>query len=95
MAVNVRVGRKARGLREHCCRQCVTGWVPGTVKTFDPKCEGCQEKLAKGQRTGKEPMPYFRQNEKLVDNAFRAKNRAALAEIQAGKLSSPRVCCSR
>lgn len=93
--MNRKVGRKARGFREHQCRQCYTGWVPGTVKTFDPKCEGCQGKLAKGLRTGKEPMPYFRQNEKLQDNEFRAKQRAAMAEIQKTKLSSPRVCCSR
>ena len=38
------------------CRQCITGWAIGTPKTFDPWCPGCQEKLALGQRTGKEPM---------------------------------------
>jgi hypothetical protein len=40
----------------NCC-QCRQGWVPGTEKTFDPGCRGCQAKLASGLRTGKEPLP--------------------------------------
>jgi hypothetical protein len=39
------------------CRQCITGWVPGTTKTFDPRCPGCAAKLAAGLRTGDEPPP--------------------------------------
>jgi hypothetical protein len=38
------------------CRQCATGWVPGTPKTFNPKCHGCKKKLENGQRTGLEPL---------------------------------------
>lgn len=41
------------------CRQCRTGTVPGEEKTFLPSCPGCQEKRAKGTRTGKEPRPKF------------------------------------
>ena len=51
--MNRKVGRKARGLKEHKCRQCFTGLMPGATKTFDPKCEGCLEKLAKDEDLSK------------------------------------------
>lgn len=40
------------------CRQCVIGVAPNTVKTFDPECPGCQQKLSDGLRTGNEPAPW-------------------------------------
>jgi len=72
--------RVAKGFRDRLCRQCITGWAPGQARTFDPKCEGCAEKLAKGLRTGQEPLPHFRINEKHVDYGMRAKQKAARAE---------------
>jgi hypothetical protein len=39
------------------CTQCRQGHVPGTEKTFDPRCPRCLEKLAEGLRTGLEPLP--------------------------------------
>jgi hypothetical protein len=47
------------------CRQCVSGWVPGTPKTFHPGCKRCQEKLANGQRTGQEPFPEYIPNARM------------------------------
>lgn len=49
--------RAARGLKPNPCRQCTTGLRADAEKTFDPRCPGCIEKLAKGLRTGLEPMP--------------------------------------
>jgi len=43
--------------RYNLCGQCSFGYSPGTIKTFDPGCKGCKEKLADGRRTGKEPPP--------------------------------------
>jgi hypothetical protein len=53
----VSTSRAARGLKPNPCRQCSTGLRAGAEKTFDPRCPGCLEKLAKGLRTGLEPMP--------------------------------------
>ena len=39
------------------CKQCQVGWAPPDVKTFNPSCPKCQEKLKAGKRTGKEPHP--------------------------------------
>jgi hypothetical protein len=51
-------GRVARGMNEELCGQCKTGlgW-PQPIKTFNPKCSGCQAKKDRGLRTGLEPMP--------------------------------------
>jgi hypothetical protein len=76
-------GRVARGYHDYLCRQCVTGIMPGQVKTFDPRCEGCADKLARGLRTGKEPFPSFRINEKLANYGMRARQKAARAEAVA------------
>jgi hypothetical protein len=42
-------------VKRYSCKQCRTGHVPGTPKTFDPDCPGCRQKLAAGLRTGNEP----------------------------------------
>lgn len=44
-------------MRTRLCRQCKSGVGHGDTLTFDPGCRGCQEKLATGKRTGKEPIP--------------------------------------
>jgi hypothetical protein len=49
--------RTQRGFKTHRCYQCTSGIIPGQPKTFEPSCEGCHEKKAKGLRTGLEPRP--------------------------------------
>ena len=41
--------------RYNLCGQCSSGYSHGTIKTFDPGCKGCQEKVKNGRRTGLEP----------------------------------------
>ena len=60
------------------CTQCTAGLVPGDTKTFDPRCRGCQKKLATGLRTGKEPMPVVGGN-----RGHRRKSAAAFATYMA------------
>lgn len=58
--LSVRQSREARGFHARLCRQCSRGIAAGEVKLFDPRCEGCAEKKARGLRTGDEPRPAFR-----------------------------------
>ena len=75
--------RERRGLRATLCGQCDHGIGAGEVKTFDPKCAGCHEKVAKGWRTGNEPAPSRRVNEKWVDYSKIRKQLAAKAKAMA------------
>lgn len=78
-----RQDRIARGFRAHLCNSCSGGIDPTRPKTFDPKCAGCAEKLARGLRTGKEPAPSHRLGEKRIDHKWRAQQKALMAEARA------------
>jgi hypothetical protein len=54
--------KRKNGVTNWRCMQCKGGLDPGTVKTFDPRCGGCQEKKVLGLRTGNEPRPSVRPN---------------------------------
>ena len=77
-------GRVARGLKHHLCFQCQSGIVPGQAKTFEPSCAGCQEKLAKGLRTGNEPRPMAKGSRNGMVNVGSGYNpgRAARKNLQ-------------
>jgi hypothetical protein len=45
------------GPKEGMCAQCRKGLGHNEMKTFDPRCRGCQDKLSRGLRTGHEPKP--------------------------------------
>jgi hypothetical protein len=77
-------GRARRGLNHHLCFQCISGIVPGQVKTFDPTCEGCQKKLADGLRTGLEPRPVSKGSRNGMANVGSGYNpaRAARKNLQ-------------
>jgi len=72
------------------CIQCTAGLVPGDTKTFDPRCRGCQKKLATGLRTGKEPPPVVGGN-----RGHRRKSAAAfatyMARVRAGRARVERI----
>jgi len=40
-------GRVHRGMKANLCTSCHGGLAYGIPKTFDPRCEGCQAKLAR------------------------------------------------
>ena len=69
--------REARGLHAELCGQCKTGLSFGALKLFDPRCEGCLDKKARGLRTGDEPRPVRRVGEKWVDHERLRKQLAA------------------
>ena len=60
-------------MNEELCGQCRKGVAPHEEKTFNPKCVGCQDKLARGLRTGKEPPPSMHpaaRRKRLTPEAF-------------------------
>ena len=81
--------RLSRGLHAELCQQCRTGLAAGSVKLFDPRCEGCLDKKTRGLRTGNEPRPTRRAGEKLVDHEWRKLQRAAVARAYAA-MPAPR-----
>lgn len=82
--------RREQGLHADLCRQCATGWVPGSLKLFDMRCEGCHAKKAAGLRTGDEPPPTRRAGEKWVDHGVLRAKRAAASRARKATLT-PRV----
>lgn len=72
------------------CSQCARGWVPGTEKTFDPCCPGCQKKLAIGLRTGDESRRADHSKMSQIDWArLQDKRRAQYAARRAQLLAMP------
>jgi hypothetical protein len=73
--------------RTDLCRQCQTGLAPGQEKTFHPDCSGCQDKLARGLRTGTEPRP--------VSFTDRVRKPAAEFTAQVQRLAQERAAARR
>jgi len=70
--------------RGSLCGQCRSGLAHREEKTFDPRCKGCQVKLANGLRTGNEPLPKKGPPvTKYVDHARMRLQKAARAKYYA------------